>query len=306
MRTALIDSSGAGGRGGATWIVAALAAFALAAATAAADTVMRTSVLDAGGGRSTAGDVVLDATLGGIGGLCANGSVTGKMGYAGQLYDAAGLTATASPTNVAEGGTRQLTAAAVNDDDTRGELDGTPQWAVAWGPLASVSGAGLASAGAVYRDTPAGARAVYEAKTGTVSLLVQDVNPDNYGLYASDGVPDGWQVDAFGEENPLGGGSADPDGDRVPNSGEYAGDTDPNDEDSFLGITAIAREGGTGARVWWQGGQQATQYVERSASLTGPAWRPVRTNLPPTAAFTNCLDPSASNAVFYYRIRAVR
>ncbi len=284
-----------------------LAVFAATIASAAlADPALRTSVLDAGGGRVAGGAIVIDASLGDVSGIGVDDPVVLKAGYIGQLFDLAGLSVTANPTNVAEQATRQLAAAARYDDDTVGPLDGAVQWSVAWGPLTGVSGSGLATAGAVYQDTGAGARATCDGLVGTVALLVQDVNPDNYGLYAADGVPDAWQVSRFGVDNPNGVAGADPDNDTVPNSGEYAGDTNPSDDTSYLHLTAVAAEGASAVRVTWKGGQLATQVLERSPTLTAPDWTPIYTNLPPTPVEDDHLDAAAAGTAGFYRVRAVR
>ncbi len=274
--------------------------------TGPADPVLRTAVLDGGGGRVAGGEIVLDASLGDGGGIASAGTATLKAGYAGQLYDLTGLSVTASPASVAEGATRQLTAAAGYDDGTVGPLDGTLLWSVVSGPLSGVSVSGLATAGPVWQATPATARATLGALRGTTTLTVLDTNPDNYGLYAADGLPDRWQVDAFGEENPDGVPAADPDEDDSPNSGEYAADTDPNDDTSYLRVTAVAAVGESAMRVTWQGGQLATQYLERTASLIAPDWRAVHTNPPPTLTAADWLDTAATAPACFYRLRAVR
>ncbi len=287
--------------------VAAAGLLGLAAVAVRAEVSLRTAVLDAGGGRVTGGGgIVLDASLGDVGGLSFQDAAMLKDGYAGQLYDLTGLSVTANPTNVPEGGTRQLAAGAGYDDGTAGPIDGTPSWSVVAGPLSGVNGSGLATAGAVHRDTSATARATMGVLTGCVALLVLNVNPDNYGLYAADGVPDDWQVDWFGEENPNGLAGADPDDDTVPNGGEYAGDTSPNDDSSYLRLTAVTPGGASAVRVAWQGGQMSTQYIERTISLTAPDWRAVHTNLPPTSIAADWLDVGADDAAAFYRLRARR
>jgi hypothetical protein len=278
----------------------------VSASSFAGDPALRTAALDAGGGRAAVGDMTLDASLGALGGNGADATVKLKSGYAGQLYDLATLTVVANPTNVPEAGTRQLTVLAMYDDGTVGPLDSTPRWSVAWGPLTDVGAGGLVTAGIVYEDTPAAARATCESLEGTVVLLVLDSTPDNYGTYAADGLPDGWQVQNFGVDNPHGLAGADPDEDTVPNSGEYAGDTDPNDDTSYLRLTAVMPEGAAAVRVAWRGGRLATQYLERSTSLDAPDWRTIHTNLPPTSVDENHLDAAASGPTGFYRLRAVR
>ncbi|MEI7898952.1 MAG: hypothetical protein WCK89_01780 [bacterium] len=276
-------------------------------ASALGETALRTAALDAGGGRSAAGAVTLDASLGGVGGLGVQDATVLKSGYIGQLFDLSGLIVTASPTNVPEQGTRQLSAAAAYDDATAGALDGTPQWSVAWGPLTGVSGGGMATAGAVYQDTPASARAAFDGLQGTVALLVLDSTPDNYGLYAGDGLPDVWQVGYFGIDNADGLSAADPDHDTVPNRDEYQADTSPTNSASVLRMTSVASAGAAGVRVAWQGGVQAVQVLQRRPSLADGPWEDVMTNLPPTATAADWLDPAgATQGTGFYRVHASR
>ncbi len=99
----------------------------------------------------------------------------------------------------------------------------------------------------------------------------------------------------------------DADGDGMNNWQEYSADTNPTNRQSVLAITGIAPDSG-GMRLYWQGGVQATQYIEtiRSLVTTDETWRVVFTNLPPTALTANALVPGATNSVQFYRIKAER
>ncbi len=44
---------------------------------------------------------------------------------------------------------------------------------------------------------------VYQSTTGSLLLVVVDTDNDNFGAYAADGLPDGWQVANFGTNNPA-------------------------------------------------------------------------------------------------------
>jgi len=98
--------------------------------------------------------------------------------------------------------------------------------------------------------------------------------------------------------------TADTDNDRLSDADELVADTSPTDINSLLAFVAITPVG-TDLRVTWQGGVQATQFVERSNMLTtNPAnWITIFTNLPPTAPSTNFLDTAATNDNAFYRIR---
>ena len=53
---------------------------------------------------------------------------------------------------------------------------------------------------------------IYAGSTGSTNLTVLNVNPDNFGIYAGDGVGDTWQVQYFGlPPNPAAGPLLDPD-----------------------------------------------------------------------------------------------
>jgi len=131
-------------------------------------------------------------------------------------------------------------------------------------------------------------------------------NPDT----DADGMPDKWELD--NGLNPLttagnNGAAADADGDSVPNVSEYASDTVPTNSSSFLGINGIQKSGGN-IVLHWHGGVLATQWVERSQSLTstGGTWVTVLTNLPPTSVSTNWTDETDNGTPVFYRIKAGR
>jgi P pilus assembly chaperone PapD len=96
----------------------------------------------------------------------------------------------------------------------------------------------------------------------------------------------------------------DRDGDGMAAWKEYRADTIPTNSGSVLLITRIQKETG-GFRIDWKGGVLATQLLERSSQLTGTsvAWSAMFTNPPPTSAFTNYLDTTATGPTEYYRIR---
>ncbi len=88
---------------------------------------------------------------------------------------------------------------------------------------------------------------------------------------------------------------------------EWVCDTDPTDGNSVLQITNIVVDG-SGARVDWKGGVEATQYLERRTNLlSGSFWMPIFTNVPPTSISTNFYDIGATNSSsVFYRFKAQR
>ena len=99
----------------------------------------------------------------------------------------------------------------------------------------------------------------------------------------------------------------DGDGDMALAWQEYIADTIPTSDQSVLTIQSIGLEAG-GCRVQWKGGVQARQFVEHRGELlsTGQQWTAILTNDPPTPLSTNVLDPTATNAMRFYRVRTVR
>jgi hypothetical protein len=72
---------------------------------------------------------------------------------------------------------------------------------------------------------------------------------------------------------------------------------------STLQMLGVSRGPG-GLYVQWQGGTQATQYLQRRFSL-GPdgQWGDIFTNPPPTATTVTYTDPIGTNSTRFYRVR---
>jgi len=107
-------------------------------------------------------------------------------------------------------------------------------WNILAGPISSISLSGLATAANVYQNTLATVQGSFLGRTGTLGLTVLNVGFDDYGTYAGDGLPDDWQVQYFGENNPAGGAGADPDGDGQNNKFEYTAGLIPTDPNSVF------------------------------------------------------------------------
>ena len=112
-----------------------------------------------------------------------------------------------------EGSTSKFSGTALFDDGTIAVLSGSNlSWSVLSGPIVSINADGVATTDLVYADTAATARGSYRAAAGTLTLTVLDSNPDNFGSYAGDGLPDSWQVQYFGQNNSEAGPTVDADG----------------------------------------------------------------------------------------------
>ncbi len=118
-----------------------------------------------------------------------------------------------------------------------------------------------------------------------------------------DGLSDGYEVHTYATD-PT---DADTDNDGMPDGAEHTADTDPHSTTSLLTITHISADT-NGVRLYWKGGVQATQYLERISHLnsTSEPWTAIFTNLPPTATQTNQLDCTVTGNCVFYRLRAVR
>lgn len=188
--------------------------------------------IDAGGTRTSSAHYTIDGCTGGEGGIssAATPEETLKFGYIGQLYDVTALQLAAAPATVGEGQTRQLGGAQWLDDLTLIPLPADSiSWSVQSGPLTGVSIAGVATGAAVYQETDAVVQGSHAGITGTLNLTVLDTIPDNFGLYAGDGIADAWQVQYFGPDNPLADPLLDPDGDGHTNRFEFVAGLIPTD-----------------------------------------------------------------------------
>ena len=286
----------------------AMTLLALAARTCVAVTLVTSSV-DGGGGRSASGNYVNDASIGGIGAVSAGGSIVNKGGFPGQLYEVKGVTLRASSASVAEGGARQVTAVAVMNDDTFLALQNSdPDWSVSGWPLASVTAAGLVTAGTVYQTSTGSVAGVYQSTTGSLLLVVVDVDNDNFGAYAADSLPDGWQVTHFGTNDAVRGApDADPDADGGDNRYEHTTGTRPLDNGDLFRITSIAKVAGAPGQVDVTLGPAFADRgyrLQQIGTVTGDVW-----NVPPgTTQTTNgtertVRDPNAAGSPGYYRVR---
>ena len=193
------------------------------------------------GGSSSGGPYTIDSSIGDTAvGISEDGTpiYTVKNGFAGQLYDLAGVKITsdpfADPPEVNEEDTLELEADQLMDDDTTLPLDDDAvTWSVDAGPILSVTDDGLAEAGTVTGNTDAVVMAEYTGGSGAMvsgSLLVKVLN-DLSGGIAGDGLPNSWQT-MFSPPFVLPGDAApgaDYDMDGLVNTLEFALGSDPTD-----------------------------------------------------------------------------
>jgi hypothetical protein len=240
-------------------------------------------------------------------GTSGNNRIVAKQGFAGQVYDISALKLSAVPPEVNENSTRRVLAAAVLDDETKLVFSGNDcVWNVNGWPLAAVSPDGLVSADSVWRTETGGVSAVCGSCTGVLSLVVYDVDSDNYSSYANDGLNDSWQVSFFGLNNSNAAPEADPDSDGGDNHYEWTVGTIPTDSTSRL-LIKVRKIAGTPANadiVIDPAYSNRTYTIQKRAVLCGGNWG----NVQSVAKFTNgteqtIRDLSVTNNPVFYRVQ---
>ncbi len=190
-----------------------------------------TDTTDAGGQRATSAAYTNDGSAGGVAGLSsvASPAQTAKSGYVGQLYDVTGLVLNSAAPSVNETATLQLAAWQLLDDEsTLAVAVNSVAWSVVSGPVTGIDSGGLATADVVAQDTPATVQGMHGGFTGMLNLTVLDTIADNFGTYGSDGLPDDWQVQYFGPNNPDAGPGVVTDGSGLTNLFKYTAGLIPN------------------------------------------------------------------------------
>jgi len=230
-----------------------------------------------------------------------------KSGFLGQIYDVTGLTLTAAQNSVAENGTRQLNPMLTLDDAT---LIAVPPalgtWSVLDGPVDITTG-GLASGETIAAADTALVRVAYLGFTADLNLSVLNVNTDDFGNYAADGLADDWQVQYFGENSPQAAPGLDPDGDGFSNLFEFTAGLAPLDPQSRF-VQAMQNVPGQPAQMQIQISPRLagrTYTVESSLSLGMSAtWVPL-TNFTTSDVgnVRTITDLNATGAAKFYRVR---
>ena len=273
-----------------------------------------TDVTDSVGGRSNSVLYTHDASSTGLaGGASGSASYEERASYPGQLNDviATSIELSAPQLTVNEQATLQLSADLVFDDFTTAPLDPSSiTWSVQSGPLSSISASGLATAAAVYQNSPAVAQGIYQSFTNTLNLTVNNTLPDNFGAYAADGIDDDWQVLYFNQPpNANAAPLADPDHDGQNNLFEFTAGIVPTDPQSRFLINA--------ARVPGQASQKNVVFsprfndrsyaVEFSTTLLGNSWSALTTFTTSDAGPQRTVtDPNATGVRKFYRVQIAK
>lgn len=260
---------------------------------------------DAGGKRTTSASYTNDGSAGGFVGIStvAAPAETVKHGYIGQLMEVTALQLAATPTTVNEATTRQLNGTATLDDATTAVLLGTDlNWSVVSGPISSINASGLAAAANVYQNTAATVQGSYRGVNGTLGLTVANVGTDDLGLYASDGLPDAWQVLYFGLNNPLASPTADASGTGQSNLLKYIAGLIPTDHNSRL-LTDV---GGSGVHTITISPRlpDRTYTVQFSTTLSANSWQPLTgATIQDNGQTRTVTDPDGVSTLKFYRVQ---
>ncbi len=195
------------------------------------------ATFDVGGQHMASASYSVDASLGGIGSQdVATGSpYMVREGYAGQLFEVATLMVATVNSNLDENASVVLNPYATLTDGTK-LSPALLVWSCSGG-IASVSPAGLVTAANVWANTSGTVWGSFGSKRVTQNFWVLDSDPDDFGLYASDGIPDWWQAQYFGTNNPSGMALADADGTGQNNYFKYIAGLNPTNPASIFELS---------------------------------------------------------------------
>ncbi len=153
---------------------------------------------------------------------------------------------------------------------------------------------------------------IYSANCGWISLsnnfahvqtdtIAPGVDTDG------DGIVDAWE---YSHTNTLTAftASSDTDGDSFSDKSEYLADTNPNDADSKLVITAFSTPpGGTLPNVTWESVLTRQYRIEKSLSLTAPSWLDSGLGVISADGTSTTRDFADTNApIRFYRVQAIK
>ena len=296
-----------------SFIILTAAHASYAAPRTSTDYAIITDTIDSAGHHVASADYTMDVSLGVFVGVSTEATTSAivKHGYIGQLYELLGYGLLASDYYPAELGTTQLFPVRTADDGTNVVIPTTGfSFSVVSGPLASVSATGLVTAGAVYKNTAAvvGASSSAFARQLTLPLYVQDTIPDNFGSYAGDGLPDSWQFQYFGLDNPLAAPGADADGTGQTNLFKYTAGLDPLDPASRFvleihsGLLATERR-----LVFYPRLPDRTYTIEFHPNLSAGQWDPLGgTTFADQTNVRTVTDHHAATPARFYRVRITK
>ena len=261
-------------------------------------------VLDSAGGLVSGPTCSEVGSLGGITGSSSSssGMMSDRGGWTAQLTDTVALKVS-SPQYMNEGALLRLTALAKQDD---GIFTLLPPAEVAWTVIrgaenADVSRDGHVQAAIVYQESAAVIRLIYGLFKADAVIVILNVNPDNFELYAGDALPDLWQIKYFGISSAVGGPDSDPDGDGKDNRNEFIAKTSP--VSSVSGFNATLTGGPGQWRLTFPTAPDRHYLLETSTTMTAGSWSVIAGPLAgsgATLSFPVALEPGARR---FYRVR---
>ena len=266
-----------------------------------------TDTTGTGGKRTTSAAYTNTGSAGGIAGTStvAAPAETAKAGFIAQLTEPTGLALNAAPLTVNETATRQLGAFLTLDDDTFTAIPaGSVAWSTVSGPL-TLAGTGIATGGVVYQNTAATAQGIALGYTATLGLTVLDTIADNFGTYAADGLGDDWQVQYFGENNPLAAPAVDADADGNNNLFEFTAGLVPTSNASRFAMRVDPAPASAIKKliVFSPIVAGRTYTVEFRTSLTSGNWAPLTTFTQSDAGNERTVtDTAGGGAQKFYRV----
>jgi len=210
----------------------------------------------------------------------------------------------ASPAAMNEGGVLQLTGLAGLDDATVSALAGSNiLWAAPGFPVASITPAGAATAAVVWSNTSGVVTGSYLGVNGSGLVLVLDSDPDNYGLYAGDLIPDRWQVQYFGTNNPAGMAGAN-NSRWKSNLYTYTADLDPTNPASVFAVIAFSNQPPSRVVCFQTTSTGRVYRLSYATNLLDGAWTdlPGTTWVPGLAGQMSLSDTNAA-AIRFYRVQ---
>ena len=290
----------------------ACAATATAAPRTSANYSIAADAADAGGRLVTSTNYANHGSASSVAGISAVAATiqTVKHGYIGQLYDVTGLVVNATAPDVNEGATLQLAAWQLLDDATFLATDPSAvTWGIVSGPITSISATGLLTAGLAYQNTPANVQGTLGSYTGSLNLTVLDSIADNFGTYAGDGIGDAWQVQYFGQDNPLAAPGLDPDGDGGTNAFEFTAGLIPTDPASVFRLRLEAVPGQpTRKNIIFNPRLDGRTYtVKARPALESGSWQPLSTfSQSDNGAERTVTDLNGTGGKKFYRVEISR
>lgn len=242
--------------------------------------------------------------------VASTGDYTVKPGFAGRLYEIVGLALSASSLELNERASRAINAApSLDDATTLTALDPTKvAWSVLRGPIVALSADGIATAGTVFQDSAAEVAGEADGRSGNLDLLVLNLNPDDFGIYASDQINDDWQVQYFGEENPMAGPNVDADGTGHRNLFKFTAGLHPLDGSRFtLRIEPVANQPSHKRLIFHPVVAGRSYTVEATSTLVHGTWSPLGAQTVSDAGAARTItDLNGSPAPKFYRVKISR